>query len=66
MAVGDTAFCEVVRGKFDVNTVAHQDANAVSAHAARDGRENDVVAVVDLDLKISVRLFVDDYPAEGN
>jgi len=58
--VRNAAFGEVVRRELDVDAVAHKDADAIAAHAARDRREHHVVGVVDLDLKISVGLFVDD------
>lgn len=59
MSVRDAAFCEVVGREFDIDAVAHQDADAVAAHAARNGREDDVVRVVDLNFEIRVRLLVD-------
>lgn len=58
VAVGDPALGKVVRREFNVDAVAHQDADTVAAHAARDGREHNVVAVIDLNLEISVRLFI--------
>jgi hypothetical protein len=59
-----TSFREVVRRKLYVNAVAHQDANAVSTHAAGYRREDKVVGVVDLHLKESVRLFIHDNTRE--
>ena len=34
MPVGDAAFGEVVWREFDIDAVAHEDADAVAAHAA--------------------------------
>ncbi len=55
----DTAFRQVVRREFDIYTVAHQYADAVSAHAARDGGQDHVVRIIDLDFEKCVGLLVD-------
>ena len=60
MSVGDTAFRQVIGRELNIDTVAHQDTNAVAAHAARDRREDHVLCIVYLYLKKCVRLFVDD------
>ena len=59
MPVGNAALGEVVGRELDVDAVAHQDAYAVSAHAARDRGEHDMLALGDLYLEKCVRLFVD-------
>jgi hypothetical protein len=64
VAVRDASLRKVVRRKLDVDAVAHQDANAVSTHAAGYRREDKVVGVVDLHLKESVRLFIHDNTRE--
>ena len=59
MTVRDTSFCKVVRREFDVDAVAHQDADTITTHAAGDRGEDNVVSIVYLYLKVGVRLLVD-------
>jgi hypothetical protein len=58
MSVRDSSLREIVRRELYVDTITHQDTNAVSPHAARDRCEDDMLAIVDLYLKKSVWLFV--------
>ena len=60
MPVGDPSLRQIVWRQLDIHAVAHQDADAVAAHAARDGGEHHMLGVVDLHLKKGVWLFVDD------
>lgn len=60
MPVRDAAFGKVVWREFDVDAVAHKDADAVAAHTAGDGREHHVIGVFDLHFEKRVGLFVDD------
>lgn len=57
--VCDAAFCKVVRREFDIYAVPHQNADAIATHAARDGGQDHVVRIVDLDFEKCVGLFVD-------
>jgi len=61
VSVCNTSLCEVIGRQLDVHAIPHQDTDAVSAHTARDGREDDMVSVVDLYLKKSIWLFVYDH-----
>jgi len=66
MAISDSALCQIVRRHFDVHAVADQDTDAVAAHSARNLRQYDMVAAVDLNFEISVALFIDDRPGDLN
>ncbi len=61
MTVCNAALGQVVRRQLNIDTVTHQDADAVAAHAARYGREHHMLSIVDLDLEIRVWLFVHNY-----
>jgi len=58
VSVRDPSLREIIRRQFDIYTIAHQDTNAISSHAARDRREDNMLAVIDLYLEESVGLFV--------
>ena len=58
MPISNAAFGEIVGGKFNVDSVAHEDTNAISAHSAGYRRQVDMLAVVDLYLEEGIRLFV--------
>lgn len=66
MSVSYSALCQVVGREFHINAVTHQDADAVSAHAAGDSGKYNMVAVIYLYLKISVWLFIDNNAPKGN
>jgi hypothetical protein len=59
VAVCDAAFGEIVRGQFDIDPIAHQYADPIPTHSARDRREYHMVGIIDLHLEVSIRLFVD-------
>ena len=61
MPVRDPSLREIIRRQFDVYAIAHQDTDAISSHSARDRREDNMLAVVDLYLEESVGLFVHHY-----
>ena len=58
MPVRDPSLGQIVRRQFHIHAITHQDANTVTPHSSRDRCEDDVLAVVDLHLKKSIRLFV--------
>lgn len=60
MPVCDPSLGEIVRRELNVDTIAHQDANSVAPHAARDRREDNMFRIVDLYFKESIRLLVHD------
>lgn len=60
MPICDAALGQVVWREFDVDAVAHQDADAVAAHAARDRREHHVLGIIKLHFEKCVRLFIND------
>ena len=66
MAIGDSAFRQIIRRHFNVHAVADQDADAVAAHSARNLRHHDMLAAVDLDLKAGISLFIDNRPGNLN
>ena len=59
MPICDPSLGEIVWRELDIDPVTHQDADAISTHAAGDRRQHNVLAVVYPHLKKSVRLFVD-------
>ncbi len=58
MALCYAALREIIRRKLDIDPVSHQDTDPVSTHTAGDRREDNMLAVLDLDLKKRVGLFV--------
>ena len=46
MPVRDPSLRQIVWREFDIDAVAHQDADAVAAHAARDRGEHHVLGVI--------------------
>ena len=59
VTICDAPFREIVGRKFHVDAIAHQDPDAVPSHSTRYGREHNMFGIVDLDLKKSIRLFID-------
>ena len=66
MAIRDSAFRQIIRRHFNVNAVADQYADTVSTHSARNLRHHDMLTAVDLDLKTSVALFINNQTAYFN
>lgn len=66
MPISDPTLRKVVRREFDIDSIAHQDANSVSTHASRDRRKDNVLAVLYLNLEKCVGLFIDDDAGQFN
>ena len=64
--VRNSAFRQIIGRELDVDSITHQDTYTVTTHAARDGREDDMLTVLDLYLKERVRLFVYNHTRQFN
>ena len=63
MSVCNSPLRKIVGRELDVDAVAHQDADAVAAHTARDSGENDMLALLYLYFEKCIGLFVDYDPS---
>src|SRR4030095_2203838 len=59
MSVRNATFCQIVGGQFEIDAVAHQYPDAITAHATGNRGEHEMVSVVYLHFEVRVRLFVD-------
>jgi hypothetical protein len=66
ISVGDAAARQIIGGHLYADAIAHQNAYAVLAHLAGNRCQNDMRAVVELDFKKGVGLFVDYRALRGN
>lgn len=65
MAVGDAPSRQVIRGKLDSHPITWQDADVIRPHFAGEVAE-DIMTIIELDRKHSVRERVDDAAFNGN
>ena len=65
-SVSDSASRQIIGRHLDADAVAHENAYAMLAHLAGDGRQHDMFAAVQLDLEECVGLFIDNSALSRN
>jgi hypothetical protein len=58
-SISNSAARQIARRHLDTDAIADEDADAILSHLAGDGREHDVVTIIEADFEEGVGLLID-------